>query len=77
MNERGSRNIIINILLSINTIFVISTLYLFYKNLMAEDMIRELNRDYGELAKLYDQERTRQGENVAMVYPQTNMKEEF
>ena len=49
MKEHSSHTIIISILLSINTICITAALYLFYQNLLAEDMIRELNRDYEEL----------------------------
>lgn len=43
-------NILVNVLLSIITVLAVSVLYLLYQNRMAEDMIRELNRDYEELA---------------------------
>ena len=51
MDQRWKYHFIIHILLSIITVLAISALYLFYKNWLAEDMIRELNRDYQELAR--------------------------
>lgn len=42
-------NILLHILFSIITVLAVSNLYLLYQNRMAEDMIRELNRDYEEL----------------------------
>ena len=43
-------NILVNVLLSIITVLTVSVLYLLYQNRMAEDMIRELNQNYEELA---------------------------
>ena len=43
-------NILVNVLLSIITVLAVSVLYLLYQNRMAEDMIRELNQNYEELA---------------------------
>ena len=51
MDQRWKYNFMIHVLLSIITVLVISVLFLFYKNWLAEDMIRELNRDYEELAR--------------------------
>lgn len=56
MSEHFSCKMIIGILLSINTIFITAALYLFYRNLLAEDMIRELNRDYEQQLRLYHRE---------------------
>lgn len=51
MVGKTRQNVICSILLSMNSVLMISTLYLLYQNWLAEDMIRELNRDYEELAK--------------------------
>lgn len=51
MDEKISHNFIINALLNLNAVLMISTAYLLYRNRLAEDMIRELNRDYQELVK--------------------------
>lgn len=51
MADKTRQNFMCSILLSINTVLMISTLYLLYQNRLAEDMIRELNRDYEELVK--------------------------
>ena len=51
MDQRWKYNFIIHILLSIMTVLAAAALFLFYENLLAEDMIRELNRDYEELLR--------------------------
>lgn len=51
MSERKKLNLILHILLDIIAVLAVSVLYLFYRNVMAEDMIQELNRDYAELAE--------------------------
>ena len=51
MDQRWKYNFIIHILLSIMTVLAAVALFLFYENRLAEDMIRELNRDYEELLR--------------------------
>lgn len=51
MDQRWKYNFIIHILLSIMTVLAAAALFLFYENRLAEDMIRELNRDYEELLR--------------------------
>ena len=51
MDQRWKYNFIIHILLSIMTVLAAAALFLFYANRLAEDMIRELNRDYEELLR--------------------------
>ena len=51
MDQRWKYNFIIHILLSIMTVLAAAALFLFYENWLAEDMIRELNRDYEELLR--------------------------
>ena len=51
MDQRWKYNFIIHILLSIMTVLAAAALFLFYEKRLAEDMIRELNRDYEELLR--------------------------
>lgn len=51
MDDNQYQNLKTNVFMSIITVLMLSTLYLFYQNQMAEDMIRELNRDYELLVK--------------------------
>ena len=51
MDQRWKYNFIIHILLSIMTVLAAAALFLFYENRLAEDMIRELHRDYEELLR--------------------------
>ena len=51
MDQRWKYNFIIHSLLSIMTVLAAAALFLFYENRLAEDMIRELNRDYEELLR--------------------------
>ena len=62
MDQRWKYNFIIHILLSIMTVLAAAALFLFYENRLAEDMIRELNRDYEELLR----ERGRQEKPVLL-----------
>ena len=42
------------VLLNVIAVLTAAFLYLIYRNWLAEDMIRELNRDYEEMVKHYE-----------------------
>lgn len=51
MTEKQGYNLVINVLLSFLTVLTIAVLYLSYKNRLSGDMIRDLSRDYEQLAR--------------------------
>lgn len=62
MDVRNRQCFTNHILLSIITILTAAVLYLFYQNSIAEDMIREMNRDYRELAREYEVMQSKTGQ---------------
>lgn len=51
MTERQYYTLLMDVLLSFLTVLMVAVLYLSYKNRLSGDMIRDLSRDYEQLAR--------------------------